>query len=146
MSSTQDAPNVRITSYVNNLHPHHHQAMYAQLERLISLSVPTWNEVLSYRIRGRCPPRILTYDCHLEEYQIYPDWAKTLLTCWSPQSDEKLQEMCDLVCDYLARPEPPRWKQAKPQGSQPADLLKYLTPEKWVIPDGLAYAVRTKRD
>ncbi|BDD56300.1 hypothetical protein MPDQ_002040 [Monascus purpureus] len=144
-SSTPDAPNVRITSYVNNLHPHHHQAMYAQLERLISLSVPTWNEVLSYGIRGRHPPRILTYGCHIE-YQICPDWTKRLLAFWSPLSDEELQEMRDLIRDYLARPEPPRWKQAVPRGRRPADLLKYLTPEKWAIQDELADAVRTKCD
>ncbi|KAI2738052.1 hypothetical protein DTO013E5_2670 [Penicillium roqueforti] len=69
-SSPHDTPDVRITYYVNNLHPHSLRNLYAHLERLIARCIPSWNEILFYgEARGRHPPRILTYGCHIENYQ-----------------------------------------------------------------------------
>ncbi|PYI11021.1 hypothetical protein BO78DRAFT_276417, partial [Aspergillus sclerotiicarbonarius CBS 121057] len=50
---------VRITSYINNLHPKHKRA-YAAIEKLISLSLEPWNEVLT-KSQSRYPLRIKTY-------------------------------------------------------------------------------------
>ncbi|RHZ57435.1 hypothetical protein CDV55_101212 [Aspergillus turcosus] len=59
--SSDGTKNVRITSYINNLHPQHHRDLYGLLERLIDQAIPTWNDVLFKGTRGRSPPRILTY-------------------------------------------------------------------------------------
>ncbi|KAF2008441.1 hypothetical protein BU24DRAFT_497902 [Aaosphaeria arxii CBS 175.79] len=37
-----------ITSYVNNLHPAHHQDLYRVLEQMVDASIPLWNECLSW--------------------------------------------------------------------------------------------------
>lgn len=59
--SSDGTKNVRVTSYINNLHPQHHRDLYALLEVLIAQAVPTWNDVLFKGTHGRSPPRILTY-------------------------------------------------------------------------------------
>ncbi|KAJ4421318.1 hypothetical protein N0V82_003829 [Gnomoniopsis sp. IMI 355080] len=51
---------VAITSYINNLHPKNKSA-YAAIEKIISLAIPAWNEVLVRGHDGRTPPRIRTY-------------------------------------------------------------------------------------
>ncbi|KAI4729148.1 hypothetical protein E4T49_03003 [Aureobasidium sp. EXF-10728] len=38
---------VKITSYINNLHPVHHRAIYPVIEKFITKSVPAWDLVLS---------------------------------------------------------------------------------------------------
>ena len=38
---------VKITSYINNLHPDHHQELYCTLEQIISASIPLFNATLS---------------------------------------------------------------------------------------------------
>ena len=37
----------RITSYINNLHPVHHQPLYPLIETLIDASIPLWNSTLA---------------------------------------------------------------------------------------------------
>ena len=39
---------VKISSYVNNLHPAHHQNLYKVLEQMVDCSIPLWNEVVSW--------------------------------------------------------------------------------------------------
>lgn len=59
---------VRITSYINNLHPVTHARLYSVLEKIIWRVVPLWNETLSWDDSfGRL--RINVQDC---EY-IYPE-------------------------------------------------------------------------
>ncbi|KAH0027932.1 hypothetical protein KCU78_g3809, partial [Aureobasidium melanogenum] len=38
---------VKITSYINNLHPVHHRSIYSVIEKFIAKSVPAWDLVLS---------------------------------------------------------------------------------------------------
>jgi hypothetical protein len=74
---------VRLTSYINNLHPAH-ESLYRDIEKLISISIPLWNDCL---IRGRSgfgnrrfqgqlgpvPLRILTYGIEWENE--LPEWG-----------------------------------------------------------------------
>ncbi|KAL0573733.1 hypothetical protein V5O48_008229 [Marasmius crinis-equi] len=39
---------VEITSYINNLHPIRHRALYTVLEKIITKTIPLWNDCLSY--------------------------------------------------------------------------------------------------
>jgi hypothetical protein len=68
--SSDGTKNVRITSYINNLHPQHHRDLYALLEVLIAQAIPTWDNVLFKGMYGRSPPRILTYgvEAYIGEY------------------------------------------------------------------------------
>lgn len=65
---------VKITSYINNLHAIHYNNLYGLIERLIGLSVEAWNQVLVYNNINRTPPRIQTFG-H-EDDPSYPEWAK----------------------------------------------------------------------
>lgn len=52
---------VKISSYINNLHPQKHSSLYETIERCIDAAIPAWNEVLVRRDKGRIPERIQTY-------------------------------------------------------------------------------------
>jgi hypothetical protein len=39
---------VKITSYINNLHPEKHSELYKVLEQFVDRSIPLWNEALSW--------------------------------------------------------------------------------------------------
>ncbi|KAI8277521.1 hypothetical protein K4K60_006926 [Colletotrichum sp. SAR11_57] len=41
-------PDVKITSYINNLHPGAHKSLYSTIEKFISLSIQPWNDILAY--------------------------------------------------------------------------------------------------
>lgn len=43
-----DEGKARIASYVNNLHPVRHRALYSLVERVIDAAVPLWEEILGY--------------------------------------------------------------------------------------------------
>ncbi|KAF8625748.1 hypothetical protein AX17_006774 [Amanita inopinata Kibby_2008] len=38
---------VKITSYINNLHPHRHKNLYSLVERIIGCAIPLWNVTLT---------------------------------------------------------------------------------------------------
>ncbi|KAK7752891.1 hypothetical protein SLS62_005234 [Diatrype stigma] len=38
----------KITSYINNLHPTHHEDLYRVLEQMIDRTIPLWNETVSW--------------------------------------------------------------------------------------------------
>ncbi|KAF2794052.1 hypothetical protein K505DRAFT_374880 [Melanomma pulvis-pyrius CBS 109.77] len=38
----------KIDSYINNLHPHNHKDLYMVLEQFVDVSIPLWNECLSW--------------------------------------------------------------------------------------------------
>ncbi|PYI01145.1 hypothetical protein BO78DRAFT_379544 [Aspergillus sclerotiicarbonarius CBS 121057] len=74
---------VRITSYINNLHPAH-QGLYDAIEKLISLSIKPWNDCLvqgqtdwkndaNHGQLGPVPLRIITYGIDWENE--LPTWA-----------------------------------------------------------------------
>ncbi|KEQ81619.1 hypothetical protein M438DRAFT_399248 [Aureobasidium pullulans EXF-150] len=64
---------VRITSYVNNLHPIRSRALYGTIEKLISQSIEPWNQILIKQNRGRTPIRIRTYGVKPDNER--PKWA-----------------------------------------------------------------------
>ncbi|KAJ8073542.1 hypothetical protein PM082_011818 [Marasmius tenuissimus] len=43
-----DDDQVRVASYINNLHPEHHRNLYSVLEKYIARTIPLWNDCLSY--------------------------------------------------------------------------------------------------
>lgn len=52
---------IKISSYINNLHPREYPSLYETVEKCIRASIQPWNEVLVKRDRGRIPERIRTY-------------------------------------------------------------------------------------
>ncbi|THY69435.1 hypothetical protein D6C87_08037 [Aureobasidium pullulans] len=56
---------VRITSYINGLHPRH-QSLYHAIEKLVSASIEPWNDVLIKQSRGHFPTRIKVYGISYE--------------------------------------------------------------------------------
>ncbi|KAH8662507.1 hypothetical protein BX600DRAFT_466486 [Xylariales sp. PMI_506] len=73
---TGESPtDVRITSYINNLHPRE-KKLYALIEKLISLSIKPWNDVLIEDDKGRNPVRISTYGAQFGPDQ--PEWIEEL--------------------------------------------------------------------
>ena len=49
----------RITSYINNLHPHRHTELYDVIAKVVSKVIPLWNATLTPLQRNsRFPPRI----------------------------------------------------------------------------------------
>ncbi|KAL6230711.1 hypothetical protein BDW75DRAFT_248446 [Aspergillus navahoensis] len=109
---------VRISSYINNLHPTNRE-MYSAIEAVISSSIKQWNEILVRnkwekairRFHGNCnscprePIRIRTYG--VEWRAQFPEWAKKL----PPKEDEgklsaeEYETMCAQVEAYLLEPE-----------------------------------------
>ena len=64
-----DQGGVKITSYVNNLHPVHHRQLYPVLEQLIATAIPLWNESLSDLYNKDVPEHRI--HCSGQEYK-YP--------------------------------------------------------------------------
>ncbi|RYP04211.1 hypothetical protein DL764_004601 [Monosporascus ibericus] len=44
----KEGGSVEITSYINNLHPAHHEDLYRVLEQMVDRSIPLWNEAISW--------------------------------------------------------------------------------------------------
>jgi hypothetical protein len=42
-----ESEDVKVTSYINNLHPVHHKSIYPVIEKFIAKSIPAWDVVLS---------------------------------------------------------------------------------------------------
>lgn len=74
---------VRITSYINNIHPAH-GSLYESIEKLVSLAIKPWNDCLipgqnswgnvwNIGQRGPVPMRILTHGVEWEN--TLPEWA-----------------------------------------------------------------------
>lgn len=58
---SKGGPRVKVSSYINNLHPRQSSTLYRIVEKCIEASILPWNEILSYPGRGRTPDRIRTY-------------------------------------------------------------------------------------
>ncbi|KAL4971321.1 hypothetical protein BDW66DRAFT_165451 [Aspergillus desertorum] len=108
---------VRISSYINNLHPTNRE-MYSAIEAVISSSIKQWNEILVRnkwrkaipRFHGNCiscprePIRIRSYGV---EWRALPEWAKKLprKEDEGKLSAEEYEAMCAQVEAYLLEPE-----------------------------------------
>ncbi|KAJ0118767.1 hypothetical protein J7T55_013021 [Diaporthe amygdali] len=102
---TEDAgTDVQISSYINNLHPSHHAA-YTAIEKIISLSIAPWNEVLVAAYRGRTPPRILTYGAQFTPD--LPEWHEDLFEIQRNQESDPTayEEARKMVLKYIGQPE-----------------------------------------
>ncbi|KAL4795280.1 hypothetical protein BDV19DRAFT_389412 [Aspergillus venezuelensis] len=141
---------VRIASYMNNLHPDRNQTLYRHLERLLGSSVCSWNEVLFYaNTRGRRPPRILTYGCEIHDYlkqhEIFRELYPILRWEGLCRSYEEWDTLRSAAFQYITGPELPKWKQAKPMPRLAANLLDALKPEHWDRPNEINHLARYKR-
>jgi hypothetical protein len=102
---------VRITSYINNLHPREQRPFYRTLEGVISKVVEPWNEILirfgkgrSRGSVGREPMRIRTFGVAWDNR--YPQWAEELPTTLDvDRSTEDYQRALARVKEYLSLPE-----------------------------------------
>ncbi|OJJ95365.1 hypothetical protein ASPACDRAFT_55075 [Aspergillus aculeatus ATCC 16872] len=119
-----EGTNVRITSYINNLHPRNGKA-YAAIEKLISACIKPWNDILIRDPVSRYPPRIRTYG-----------FAKTGLNePYDQLKSEVLGWHCEKIKQYLTIPEPDlKFRIIDDDPSEPVypkDLLGFMTPEMW---------------
>ncbi|KAE8144643.1 hypothetical protein BDV25DRAFT_171273 [Aspergillus avenaceus] len=102
---------VRITSYINNLHPGKHHSFYETLERVMSQVIKPWNEILikgepmEFDLpspRGRAPRRIQTFG--VEWRNKYPKWAEDL-PMELGNDPKTYHNILARVKDYVALPE-----------------------------------------
>ncbi|PWY81088.1 hypothetical protein BO83DRAFT_414378 [Aspergillus eucalypticola CBS 122712] len=145
-----DPLDVRITSYVNNLHPGKHQKLYRYLELLIASSVSSWNEILFYgNTRGCRPPRILTYGCEVHNYKEEPKLFDALHygPRWQLQCDtyEEWEILRNTAREYIEGPEPLKWKRVEPLPDKPANLMDLLSPDQWDVPTHVCQVAKFKR-
>lgn len=134
-----EGTDVRVTSYINNLHPKHVQA-YHMIEKLISMNMRPWNDILVKGRTSRYPLRIKTYGWEEsgpnDEYgQMRPDWIRLGLPN-SRWSQEKWDAYCVKAKQYLALPEPDQkyriFDHDPTMWEGPDDLLRAVTPEMWM--------------
>ncbi|KAM0335022.1 hypothetical protein ACHAQA_000056 [Verticillium albo-atrum] len=96
---------VRITSYINNLHPGKHRPLYHTIEKLIGLSIPLWNDVLVRDNEGRSPPRIVTFGASADPE--FPDWAEYQGLNAESVTDANFPELWERIQAYLSEPDRP---------------------------------------
>jgi hypothetical protein len=106
-SGTEEETSVRITSYINNLHPTKHRGLYRTIEKIISLCVPLWNDVVMYEDGVRTPLRIVTYGA--EWAPKLPDWAQ-YQNMPTKTTDENFSDVMEKVKEYLALPDRPGYR------------------------------------
>ncbi|KAK2757529.1 hypothetical protein FQN54_004498 [Arachnomyces sp. PD_36] len=102
-------PRCKITSYINNLHPHHHADLYRCIEGIISRVIPQWNRTLGPLEREEFPDtqRIKYSECTYED-----DWGEE-----PEQKDEetmadldlRFEEWLDKRDEHIEQPEPPEF-------------------------------------
>lgn len=102
-SGPPGSTDVRITSYVNNLHPDKHKPLYGILEKLIGLAIPLWNDVLVFGTDGRTPCRIMTRGTKYDTPE--PLWCSPKPDIPSSVHDENFAEFWAKVEAYLAQPD-----------------------------------------
>jgi Protein of unknown function (DUF4246) len=89
---------VKITSYINNLHPIYNAELYPIIEEFVSLSIPLWNNLLFSDMdsSGLESLRIKTNKAEFD--QAMPTWLS-----WSTRSEDP--ETIQKVEEYLALPD-----------------------------------------
>lgn len=136
---------VRITSYINNLHPKNRQA-YATIEKLISLSVEPWNSVLIKDTTSRYPLRIKTYGFEQSDINDrYKPIKPSHYECTLPDgrwTNETWDRYIVRVQEYLALPEPGSKFEIvdddPSEPEEPEDLLGAMNLEKLSWPSAEA--------
>ncbi|TIA06158.1 hypothetical protein D6C83_08728 [Aureobasidium pullulans] len=104
---------VRITSYVNNLHPIRSRALYGTIEKLISQSIEPWNQILIKQNRGRTPIRIRTYGVKPDNER--PKWATwdNLRKLESDRSNTTFKEAVNKIKEGLSKALYTKWKRLR---------------------------------
>ncbi|GIK02224.1 hypothetical protein Aspvir_006273 [Aspergillus viridinutans] len=106
---------MRITSYINNLHPHEQRPFYRTLENVMAKAIKPWNEVL-VRLSLEWPDGVLPNKAGQEPMRIrtfgvewdnrYPQWAEDLPTMLDVnRSTEDYQRALTRVKEYLSLPD-----------------------------------------
>lgn len=126
-TNTEDGSSVRIASYINNLHPAKHQGLYRTIEKIISLSIPLWNDVVMYEYGVRTPRRIVTYGA--EWGPEIPEWAEHH-NLPKKTSDHHFAEFMQKVEEYLAIPNHPDYSSDSDDDIQDEDLEDALDNEQ----------------
>ncbi|RYO87169.1 hypothetical protein DL766_009449 [Monosporascus sp. MC13-8B] len=91
----KDGGGVEIASYVNNLHPAHHEDLYRVLEQMVDRSIPLWNEAISWfqdRIRIKIEATSDEDYCRPEGAQ---SPAREIPADWDEEKHGKYHEMFD---------------------------------------------------
>ncbi|KAJ5318111.1 Protein of unknown function DUF4246 [Penicillium antarcticum] len=128
---------VKITSYVNGVHPKE-RGIYKALEGLISAAIEPWNEMLIRGDQGRTPMRIRTYDFQVEGIDGYPlGYPKLYLYLNNaregrspPITEEEWPDVRSRVREYLNLPEPEKRYRIWPESGY-HDLLASMQPYQW---------------
>lgn len=72
----KEGTDVKVTSYINNLHPKWNEDLYGIVEQLLAISIPLWNQVLTTSNDGLFPLRIPVPAGFGAEYDTpQPDWT-----------------------------------------------------------------------
>jgi hypothetical protein len=96
-----EGTDVRVTSYINNLHPRHDN-VYRVVEKVIGHVIKPWNDVLQYiGLAARQPPRIRTYGVGYDVEA--PEWLEKLWSVEKGSAQYKASKA--LVREYIATPE-----------------------------------------
>lgn len=98
---TGTAPDVKITSYINNLHPSHHISLYSTISKIMGKAIPMWNEMLIKDYRGRVPSR---FDVCEAESGEKPEHLNDL--SYEREDDNYAVDLAK-VNEYLALPDNP---------------------------------------
>ncbi|KAI5250398.1 hypothetical protein E4T43_00341 [Aureobasidium subglaciale] len=110
---------VKITSYINNLHPQEHPDIYALVEKVIAKAVPLWDQVLSHTGGGpyehngiqRHRDFVRPYKPRVEinDFEFRWPYGEHRPIHWTlrriPETDEEkaeLQDLVDRANDHLA--------------------------------------------
>lgn len=99
---------VRITSYINNLHPRH-KDVYSTIEKVIGLAIEPWNDIL-VKGWGRAPARIRTFGTEFVPSGP-PEWAAGLRAIDdSKETDPEAYEKALIkVREYMDLPNREDW-------------------------------------
>lgn len=139
---------VKITSYVNGVHPKE-RSIYKALEGLISAAIQPWNEMLILGDQGRTPMRIRTYNFQVEGIdhrpELYYDLCHVRKGQLPPFTEEEWPLVQSRVREYLALPEPQERYRIK-HGTGSHDLLASMQPWQWDSSQALEELIIEKND
>lgn len=121
-----DGTEVKITSYINNLHPKQHRDLYSIIEKFIAKSVPLWDSVL---LRGWDPSSGLRIEIKGTECEPAeePSWFMKVY-----EDEEDLTHVAEQVRQYIAQPDNPLYaNRMEPRYSDPLPQ----DPKEWNADD-----------
>ncbi|KAL1605298.1 hypothetical protein SLS60_004846 [Paraconiothyrium brasiliense] len=131
---------VKVSSYINNLHPIKHRGLYRVIEEMIGNSIPLWNSALVKEWGGRPGPRIKTNEGVFEPQQ--PSWMDDI---WKHEAD--LSPLAAKIKEYIAQPDNPlyadKWAKEQRSESLPDDPKDWDIDEVYQALEEVFYRTRT---